>query len=176
MFEITLLIIPNNIVVYLLLKVNHQYTHFHFWLFYCMNIIFIGWMRSGPWNQKVQKYILSPISILILLSVLDQDILFNNAFLNSHNRSIWWSEIGCHHPYFWNRMIFIFEHVDLGAVIRFLINLINQLYKVFLSSSNWSGESIILLTSASEWLAKGVVVWYLNKYNQFTDEYTASFT
>ena len=71
--------------------------------------------------------------------------------------------IGCH-PYFWNRIIFIFEQDDLGTVIRFLISLINQIIQnVSFIISNRPEESIPHNIYNPRWLAKGVVVWCLNK-------------
>src|SRR5678816_1494559 len=67
--------------------------------------------------------------------------------------------IGCH-PYFWNRIIFIFEQNNLGTVIRFLIRPINQIMQnVSFITSNRPEESIPHNSHNPEWLSKGVVVW-----------------
>src|SRR6476620_2559443 len=71
--------------------------------------------------------------------------------------------IGCHF-YFWNRIIFIFEQNDLGTVIRFLIRIINQIMQIVsFIISNQPEESIAHNSYNPEWLAKGVVVWCINK-------------
>ena len=66
------------------------------------------------------------------------------------------------HPYFWNRIVIIFEQDDLGAVIRLLIYQMIQNISFILG--NWPEDSIPHNSNnPKKWLAKGVVVCRLNK-------------
>ena len=81
------------------------------------------------WGQ-VHKIKSPPIEFItntyILLS-WDGEIFFLLCFPKFSQQIHLVDKIGCHHLYFWNRIIFIFEKNGLGTVIRLPISIMNQI-------------------------------------------------